>query len=97
MNESPRSEPRCHQGVQSSPRPSPGQDEVHVGVVGAGPGGGPLDGVDLLAVGLQVVDARVLLHGPDLQRHVVRTRGQQVTQRVPLDGVHLVLKGDGGE
>ena len=27
-----------------------------------------------------------------LERHVVRTRGEQTALRVPLDGVHLVLK-----
>ena len=27
-----------------------------------------------------------------LERHVVRTRGKQTALRVPLDGVHLVLK-----
>jgi len=44
----------------------PGQHEVGAGVVGPRPGGTPLDGVDLFAVGLQVVDTRVLLHTPDL-------------------------------
>ena len=46
----------------------PGQYEGRVGVVGAGAGGAPLDGVDLLAVGLQVVHALVLLHAPDLKQ-----------------------------
>ena len=44
----------------------PGEYERCVGVGGAGPGGAPLDGVDLLTVGLQVVNTRVLLHTPDL-------------------------------
>lgn len=38
------------------------------------------------------MDARVLLHGPNLERHVVRTRGQQVALRIPLDGVDFVLR-----
>ena len=46
----------------------PGQYEGRVGVVGAGAGGAPLDGVDLFAVGLQVVHALVLLHAPDLKQ-----------------------------
>ena len=46
----------------------PGQHEVGAGVVGPRPRGAPLDGVDLLTVGLQVVDTRVLLHAPDLDR-----------------------------
>lgn len=47
---------------------SPGQHETGAGVVGARARGTPLDGVDLLAVRLQVVDTRVLLHAPDLKR-----------------------------
>ena len=46
----------------------PGQHEVGAGVVGPRPCGAPLDGVDLLTVGLQVVDTRVLLHAPDLEQ-----------------------------
>ena len=45
---------------------APGQHEVGAGVVGPGARGAPLDGVDLLAVGLEVVNAHVLLHAPDL-------------------------------
>lgn len=41
---------------------------------------------------LQIVHARVLLHGPNLERHVVRARGQQLPLRIPLDGVDFVLK-----
>lgn len=44
----------------------PGQHKVRIGVVGSWAGGAPFDGVDLFAVGLQVVDTRVLLHAPDL-------------------------------
>lgn len=47
---------------------SPGQHETRAGVVGARSCRTPLDGVDLFTVGLQVVDARVLLHTPDLVR-----------------------------
>ena len=45
----------------------PGQDEGCWWVVGSGPRGAPLDGVDLLTVRLQVVNTRVLTHAPDLQ------------------------------
>ena len=51
----------------------------------------PLDRVDLFRVSFQIVHARVLLHGPNFQCHVVRARGQQTALRVPFDGVHLVL------
>ena len=50
----------------------------------------PLDGVNLLLVGLEVVDAGVLLHGPDLEGHVVAAAGQELALGVPLDRVHLV-------
>lgn len=46
----------------------PGQHEIGVGVVGSGPRGAPLDGVDLFIVGLQVVNAAVLLHAPQLHK-----------------------------
>lgn len=49
-----------------TPPPSPGQHDVGVGVVGARPRGAPLDGVDLFAVSLQVVHARLLFHAPNL-------------------------------
>lgn len=49
----------------------PGQHEVSTGVVGARAGRAPLDGVDFFAVGLQVVDTRVLLHTPDLKRELL--------------------------
>ena len=45
---------------------APGQHEVGAGVVGPGARWAPLDGVDLLAVGLEVMNAHVLLHAPDL-------------------------------
>ena len=52
-----------------SPPPGlPGEHQVGVGIVGSGARGAPLDGVDLLTVGLQVVDTRVLLHAPDLEQ-----------------------------
>lgn len=41
-----------------------GEYQVHVGVLGARSRGGPFDGVYFLVVGLQVVDAGVLLHRP---------------------------------
>lgn len=39
-----------------------GQDEVHVGVLGAGARGRPLDCVDFFGVRLEVVHARVLFY-----------------------------------
>ena len=51
----------------------PGEHEVGAGVVGPWPRGTPLDGVDLFAVGLQVMDARVLLHTPDLSHTHMET------------------------
>ena len=50
----------------------------------------PLDCVDLLLVGGEVVHRVVPVHAPDLQRHVVAARGQELPLRVPLDGIHLV-------
>lgn len=45
---------------------SPGKDEGSTGIVGARTGGAPFDSVDLLIVGLQVMDTGVLLHAPNL-------------------------------
>ena len=53
----------------------------------------PLDGVDLFVVGLQVVDAGVTVHAPDLEGHVVRAGGKKLALRVPLDCVHLNKEG----
>lgn len=44
----------------------PGKHDVGVGVVCAWPCGTPLDGVDLFAVGLEVVNTGLVLHTPDL-------------------------------
>ena len=52
--------------------------------------GASLDGVDLLVVRLEVVDAGVPAHAPHLERHVVRAGGQELALGVPLDGVDLV-------
>ena len=49
-----------------------------------------LDGVDLLGVGLQVVDTDLPVHGPHLQRHVVTAGGEELALRVPFDGVDLI-------
>lgn len=46
---------------------SPGQHDVGVGAARAGACGAPFDGVDLLAVSLEVVNTGVLLHTPDLR------------------------------
>ena len=55
--------PQTHCGVEGGR----GQDQVGVGVVGAGAGGRPFDGVDLFVVRLEVVDAGVAVHAPDLR------------------------------
>lgn len=62
----------------------PGQHQVGIGVVGPGPRGAPLDGVDLLTVGLQVVDTRVLLHTPDLVE--MEGRREREREREPKQG-----------
>ena len=80
--------PQPHCGVEAGR----GEDEVGVGVVGARAGGGPLDGVDLLAVGLEVVHAGVPVHAPHLEGHVVGARGEELALGVPLDGVDLKWK-----
>ena len=88
---------QCVQAVAAFHVPQPdrrveagrGEDEVGVGVVGPGAGGRPLDGVDLLAVGLEVVNARLPVHAPDLEGHVVGARREELALRVPLDRVHL--------
>ena len=67
-----------------------GEDEVHVGVVGAGAGGAPLDRVDLLLVSLEVVHAVVSVHCPHFQCHVIAARCQKFALRVPFDGIHLI-------
>ena len=56
----------------------------------------PLDCVDLLLVGGEVVHGVVPVHAPDLQRHVVAAGGQELPLRVPLDGIHLVGVALGG-
>lgn len=45
----------------------PGEHDVGVGVACAGACGAPFDSVDLFTVSLEVVDAGLLLHTPDLQ------------------------------
>lgn len=44
----------------------PGQHEVGIGVVGSRASWAPFDGVDLLTVGLQVMNTSVLFHAPKL-------------------------------
>ena len=53
-------------------------NQVHVWIVGSWSSRAPLDGVDLLLVGLQVVHAVVPVHGPHLQGHVVTARGKKL-------------------
>lgn len=49
----------------------PGEHNVGVGIVGAGTGGAPLDGVDLFTVSLQVVNTGFLLHAPNLREEMI--------------------------
>lgn len=53
---------------------SPGQHEAGVGVIGARACGAPFDGVDLLAVSLEIMDTGVLLHAPDLKDEDMQVR-----------------------
>ena len=78
--------PQPHRRVEAGG----GEDEVHVGVVGAGAGGAPLDRVDLLLVSLEVVHAVVSVHCPHFQCHVIAARCQKFALRVPFDGIHLI-------
>lgn len=66
------------------------QYQIHVGVLCARPSWRPLDCVDFLRMRLQIMDTIVLFHWPNLEGHVVRTGGQQLTLRIPFDGIHLV-------
>lgn len=52
--------------VRTTRASPPGEHYVGVGVAGAGARRAPLDGVDLFAVSLQVVDTGLLLHTPNL-------------------------------
>ena len=54
------------------------------------PQNGHLDGVYLLGVGLQVVHTDLPVHGPDLQGHVVTAGGEELSLRIPFDGIDLV-------
>lgn len=66
-----------------------GQDEVGVRVRGSGSCARPLDGVDLLGVSLEIVQAGVPVHAPDLEGHVVGAASQELALRVPFDRVNL--------
>lgn len=47
----------------------PGKHEIGIGIVGARASWAPFYSVNFFAVGLQVMNARVLLHTPDLKQH----------------------------
>lgn len=68
------------------------QDQVGVRVGSSGSGARPFDGVDLLGVGLQIVQAGFAVHAPNLEGHVVRTAGQELALRIPFDCVNLLYK-----
>lgn len=70
---------------------SAGQDKVGIGVVTTRACGTPFNGVNLFAVSLEVMNTLVVLHAPDLESHVIGARRQQLTLRVPLDGVNFIL------
>ena len=78
--------PQSHSGVKAGA----GQHQVHVGVGGAWACGTPLDSVNLLLVGLEVVQALVPVHAPDLEGHVIGAGRQELALRIPFDGVDLV-------
>ena len=65
--DSPLNIPQPHGGVKRRR----GQDQVGVRVRGSRAGTGPLDGVDLFVVSLEVVKTGVPVHAPDLEGHVV--------------------------
>lgn len=54
---------KCELCVRDFP---PGEHDVGVGVARAGASGAPLNSVDLFAMSLEVVDAGLLLHTPNL-------------------------------
>ena len=76
---------------------SRGQHEWCIWVPRPHPRGAPPQGVDISNVVCEVVEGRVLLHGPDLGRAVVRAGGEECPTAVPLHAVDAVLRGEGGE
>lgn len=69
-----------------------GENQIHVGIVGAWPSWRPLDGVDFLWVSLEIMHVAIVVHRPNLERHVIGAGGQKCALRVPLDGVDFVLR-----
>mmetsp|Transcript_4165 Transcript_4165/g.8570 ORF Transcript_4165/g.8570 Transcript_4165/m.8570 type:complete len:275 (+) Transcript_4165:466-1290(+) len=67
------------------------QDQVLVGIVGVWACRAPLDGVDLLGMAAEIVNAGVLLEAPDFRSLIIRAGSQECASRIPLDGVHLVF------
>lgn len=47
----------------------PSQHKISIGIVGSRSSGTPFDCVNLFAVGLQIMNAGVLLHTPKLEKH----------------------------
>lgn len=68
-----------------------GENQIHVGIVGAWTSWRPLDGVDFLRVSLEIMHVAVVVHRPNLERHIIGAGGQKCALRVPLDGVDFVL------
>ena len=86
--DSPLNIPQPHGGVERRR----GQDKVGVGIRGSRAGAGPLDGVDLFVVSLEVVKTGVPVHAPDFEGHIVGAAGQELALRVPLDRINLKSK-----
>ena len=86
--DSPLNIPQPHGGVERRR----GQDQVGVRVRGSRAGTGPLDGVDLFVVSLEVVKTGVPVHAPDFEGHIVGAAGQELALRVPLDRINLKSK-----
>ena len=86
--DSPLNIPQPHGGVERRR----GQDKVGVGIRRSRAGAGPLDGVDLFVVSLEVVKTGVPVHAPDFEGHIVGAAGQELALRVPLDRINLKSK-----
>ncbi len=65
-----------------------------VGVICARPGGTPLNSVDLFIMAPEVVNTVIVVHVPHLERPIVWTGSEELATGVPLDGIHLILKGN---
>lgn len=87
--------PLCLPQLYGGIKAGTGEKQLLIGVCSARPRGAPGDGVDLLCVVREVVQAHVRLHGPDLGSKVITAACQQGPHGVPFDGVNL-SRGGGG-